>query len=203
MRKILNEKELVLAPGFVIGIFPKDEYDAVVRVITKNKGKISAFARGIRRAKHKGHLDILDYGDFYFKERNNSMPLLDPNYIVRSFTVLRTRLDVFICSEFITEFVDYCSDESNVADCYLYDFLENFMGQIKSTTSTRECLKVVYEHTRKLLLMQGVLDTTDSSINIPSKNNLNLLIATFQEYTQKKIRSYQELLHLINSIGNA
>ncbi|MEE1242864.1 DNA repair protein RecO [Frisingicoccus sp.] len=116
--------------GMVIGTFPINEYDRRVVLLTKERGKITAFARGARRqySAMLAGTQLFAFGTFRVIEGKNAYTLVS------------------------TEITNYFEDipKDPVKTCYASYFLEMASYYARENNNEVELLKLLYQTLRIL-----------------------------------------------------
>ena len=123
-------QEYITVTGIILKQSPVGEYDRHISLLTKERGKISAFARGARRPGNKlaAATNPFSFGSFKLYEGKNSYTVSDAE-IQKYFEELRT---------------DY------VGACYGMYFAEVTDYYTRENNDEREMLKLLYQSLRAL-----------------------------------------------------
>ena len=107
-------KEQIEVKGMVIAQAPIGEYDRRVVLLTLEKGKISAFARGARRPSSQlvGACQPMTFGSFYLYAGKNSYTLLSAQ-IDHYFPELKSDLTKISYGSYFLELASYLTRENN------------------------------------------------------------------------------------------
>ncbi len=92
---------------------PIGEHDKRLTLLTKEFGKITAFAKGARRAKSKllAGTSIFIYGDFLlYKKKNYTVTQVE---CIDSFHAIREDIETLSYGLYLLEFAEFVSDENN------------------------------------------------------------------------------------------
>ncbi|MCR5251054.1 MAG: DNA repair protein RecO [Lachnospiraceae bacterium] len=107
-------QELIWTPGMVLRTSPANEYDKRVVILTRDHGKISAFAKGARR--QTNHLmaatDHFVFADFKLFPGRSSYSLIDAN-VTDYFTELRNDFEAVLYGMYFLESAEYRTREEN------------------------------------------------------------------------------------------
>ena len=100
--------------AIVLKAEPIGEYDRRMVLLTKDHGKISAFAKGARRQTNKlmGSTDLFCFGLFKFYAGQNSYSLVDAN-IKNYFGELRSDMNGALYGMYFLEVMEYMTRENN------------------------------------------------------------------------------------------
>ncbi|MCR5323616.1 MAG: DNA repair protein RecO [Lachnospiraceae bacterium] len=101
------------SPGIVLSMMPVGEYDRRVSILTQGEGRISAFARGARRATSQFAATTLPftYGEFTLNERRDSYDLKNVEN-VRSFNSLCDDIEGTCYGTYFCEIMEYLTREN-------------------------------------------------------------------------------------------
>ena len=125
-------QEYVEVTGLVIQNLPMGEYDKRVTILTKERGKIAAFARGARRPNSKlmARTNPFCFGTFKMYEGKSSYTLVDAE-ISNYFDEFRDDFEGAMYGMYFLEVADYYTRENN---------------------DEKEMLMLVYQSLRALIL---------------------------------------------------
>lgn len=98
----------------VIGVMPIGEYDRRVVLLTRECGKISAFARSARKPNSPliGATDLFCYGTFKVYAGRDAYTLVEAS-IQNYFAYFRTHIEEAMIGQYFMEVMDYCTRENN------------------------------------------------------------------------------------------
>ena len=101
------------SPGIVLSSMPIGEYDRRVSILTQGEGRISAFARGARRATSQFSATTLPftYGEFTLNERRDSYDLKNVEN-VKSFNSLCNDIEGTCYGTYFCEIMEYLTREN-------------------------------------------------------------------------------------------
>ena len=109
-----NRQPYIEVLGMVIGTRPMGEYDRRVVLLTREKGKISAFAKGARRPNSQllASTDLFCFGTFRIYAGRDSYTLVEAS-IDNYFPYFRTHFEEALMGQYFLEVMEYCTRENN------------------------------------------------------------------------------------------
>ena len=123
-------QELLTVTGLILKAEPIGEYDRRVVILTKERGKIAAFARGARKQNNRfmASTNPFSFGEFRLYAGRSSYTLAE-TFISHYFEGLRSDYEGAYYGMYFLEVCDYCTRENN---------------------DERELLKLLYQSLRAL-----------------------------------------------------
>ena len=105
-------REQVRVTGIILSVMPLGENDRRVTILTKEKGKMTAFARGARKPNHQlfGVTQALVYGEFMVSE-GRTVSYLNSGEGKDYFPVLRNDLSCIYYGTYFAELAEYFTVE--------------------------------------------------------------------------------------------
>ena len=143
----------VTVTGMILSAAPIGEYDRRVVILTKERGKISAFAKGARRQNSvlMGMTNPFSFGEFVLYEGRTSYNLMQAN-ISNYFMELSTDFEGAYYGFYFMEIADYFTKEYN-DEREMLKLLYQSMRALASGKINRELVRYIYE--LKTLVING------------------------------------------------
>lgn len=145
--------QAVTVTGMILSATPIGEYDKRVVILTKEKGKISAFAKGARRQNSPlmGVTNPFAFGEFQLYEGRTSHNVMQAN-ISNYFTKLTSDLEGAYYGFYFMEVADYFTKEYN-DEREMLKLLYQSMRALASAKINRELVRYIFE--LKTLVING------------------------------------------------
>ena len=107
-------QDYVMVTGMVLKTVPVGEYDRHVCILTKERGKITAYAKGARKPNSRlvAATNPFSFGEFKLFAGKNSYNLVDTS-ITNYFDGLRTDFEAAYFGIYFLELADYYTRENN------------------------------------------------------------------------------------------
>jgi DNA repair protein RecO (recombination protein O) len=146
-------KEEILVSGMVLACAPAGEYDRRVTLLTKERGKITAFARGARRPTSPllGVTSTFAFAVFHLREGRSAYNLREAE-LIAYFDRLREDLESVCYASYFAEFAGYYSKE-NLTDSALLNLLYKTFQALEKKQISNQLIRAVYE--LKLMVING------------------------------------------------
>lgn len=143
----------ITVTGMVLSATPIGEYDKRVVILTKEKGKISAFAKGARRQNSPlmGVTNPFAFGEFELYEGRTSYNVMQAS-ISNYFMELSTDFEGAYYGFYFMEIADYFTKEYN-DEREMLKLLYQSMRALASGKINRELVRYIYE--LKTLVING------------------------------------------------
>ncbi len=139
--------------GLVLKAEPIGEYDRRVVLLTREKGKITVFARGARRQNNRflAATTPFCFGEFKLYAGQNSYSLAEAN-ITNYFEELRTDFELAYYGMYFMELADFYARE-NTDERQMLKLLYQSLCALKHSDIKKEFVRVVYEI--KAIMLNG------------------------------------------------
>ena len=139
--------------GIVLSVSAVKEYDKRLVILTGSRGKITAFAKGVRRpgSQLMAAANPFVCGDFYFYEGRSSYTLKDAE-IINYFEFMRSDLEGVCYGSYFAEMADYYSRE-NLADVQMLNLLYVALCALGRPSLPDELVRYIYE--LKMMVING------------------------------------------------
>ena len=155
---------LVQVTGMVLEVYPVNDYDRRVVILTKERGKITAFSRGARRLNNKmmAATNRFCFGQFKLYEGKNAYNLADAE-ISYYFEELREDFEVAFLGMYFLEVASYYTRENNDDTLMLKLLFQSIKAIIKESLDNR-LVRSIYEI--KALVINGEFPGIPGNINL-------------------------------------
>ncbi|WP_026507262.1 DNA repair protein RecO [Butyrivibrio sp. MC2013] len=167
--------------GIVIRHRPVGDYDFAVTILTMEKGKISAFARGARKpgGRLSGNVEPFCCGNFILFAGKNSYNIIEAD-IISYFEEFRRDLEKTVYGSFLLELADYYGTE-NSDERDLFRLLYVSLCALTREGFDRKLVRCVYEI--KALMIDGQFPGIDPMTQSPilQKTLQHIMTAPFKE----------------------
>lgn len=146
-------QEFLKVTGMVIGAYPQGEYDRRIVLLTRERGKITAFVKGARRPQSRflGSTDMFTFGTFDLfvgKTSYNVQNVEIQNY----FEFLRSDLEAAFYGCYFLELADYYAIENNDESLLILLIYRSLQG-LKSDKFDNAFVRRIFEI--KLFMIEG------------------------------------------------
>ncbi len=145
--------DLLKLSGMVLSSEPIGEYDRRLVFLTKERGKISAFAKGARR-QNSTLLAVTSpfvFADFYFYEGRNSYTLKNAE-VINYFRDLKQDLELVCMASYLAEFAGYYAKE-NLYEPHTLNLLYKAYQALEKGVMDKNLIRFVFE--LKLMQING------------------------------------------------
>ena len=170
--------ECIQTPGMILKSAPSADYDRRVVILTKDHGKVSAFARGARR--QTNHLaaatDLFIFADFKLYPGKSAYTLADAN-VKNYFEELRKDFDASLFGTYFLEVADHNTRENNDEEEVL-KLLYQACRALLHPSYDNELVRAVFD--LKMMMLEGSFhrDEYDEGFSSTARYSLDFLLAT-------------------------
>ena len=143
----------ITVTGMILSATPIGEYDKRIVILTKEKGKISAFAKGARRQNSPlmGVTNPFSFGEFQLYEGRSSYNVMQA-HITNYFMEMSADLEGAYYGFYFMEIADYYTKEYN-DEKEMLKLLYQTMRALASGKISQELVRYIYE--LKVLVING------------------------------------------------
>ena len=143
----------VIVTGIILASSPVNDYDRRIVILTKERGKITAFAKGARRQGSRllAATDQFCFGNFKMFEGRSAYNLVEAS-ITNYFEELRADFEGACLGMYFLEFSDYYTRENNDETAMLKLLYQSLRAVCKPTLDNR-LVRVIFE--MKAMVVNG------------------------------------------------
>lgn len=130
--------QIITVTGMILSAAPVGEYDRRIVILTKERGKISAFAKGARKPNSPlvGITNPFSFGNFQLYEGRTSYNLMQAE-ITNYFMELRENVEAAYYGFYFMEFADYYTKEYNDETAMLKLLYQTMRALVKGSIPYR------------------------------------------------------------------
>lgn len=167
--------ETVVLTGMVLTVMPISDYDKRITILTKERGKITAFARGARRPNSQllAATNPFSFGEFELYEGKSAYNLTKAS-IQNYFRELTVDLNAAYLGFYFLEFAEYYCQENN-DEKEMLKLLYQSLRALESPAYKRSLVKAVFE--LKALTINGEGPSMFSCMHCHTKDDLHIFSA--------------------------
>ena len=160
----------VVLTGMVLSTMPISDYDKRITILTKERGKITAFARGARRPNSQllAATNPFTFGEFELFEGKSSYNVSKAN-IHNYFRDLTLDVDAAYMGFYFLEFADYFCQENN-DEKEMLKLLYQSLRALESGKFAADFVRMVFE--LKAMTINGEGPTVFECMHCKTKENL-------------------------------
>ena len=213
---------LITVTGMVLEVHPVNDYDRRLVILTKERGKITVFAKGARRqgSRSMAATNQFCFGTFKLYEGKTAYNLVEAS-ITHYFEELRNDFEGAYLGMYFLEVADYYSRENNDELELLKLLFQSIRAIIKPSLDNR-LVKVVFEMKAMVVngefpgvpnksILDGTRYTIDYIVKTPveklytfavDEDVLNELTAISSEYVRRYVDRKFKSIELLDTISN-
>jgi len=167
---------LITVTGMVLEVHPVNDYDRRLVILTKERGKITAFCRGARRINNKmmAATNQFAFGNFKLFEGKSAYNLADAE-ITNYFEDLRDDLDGAFLGMYFLEVASYYTRENNDEMQMLKLLYQSVKAIVKKTLDNR-LVRSVYEI--KTLVINGEFPGAEEGLSDTVKYTIDFIVSS-------------------------
>lgn len=160
----------VVLTGMVLTAMPISDYDKRITILTKERGKITAFARGARRPNSQllAATNPFSFGEFELFEGKNAYNLTKAS-IHNYFRELTSDVDAAYLGFYFLEFAEYVCQENN-DEVEMLKLLYQSLRALESPVYDRRLVRAIFE--LKAMAINGEGPNVFSCMKCRQKENL-------------------------------
>ncbi|PKM95469.1 MAG: DNA repair protein RecO [Firmicutes bacterium HGW-Firmicutes-1] len=161
----------IVTKALVLHEMPIGDYDKRLILLTKDYGKITAFAKGAKKSKSKllAGSQVFCYGDFHIYKGKNTYNV-NQVILIEPFHNLRKSIDALTYGLYILEFIEFISVENNT-DHEIMKLVLKTLKQLELGHIDLELIVKIFE--LKAMSYMGLSPWVTNCIICNSTENLN------------------------------
>ena len=198
----MEQTNSVVREGLVIGLIPYGEHDLILRVIVREEGKLSLYARRAKNSKKRfgSPFDLFDRGSFGYRHTRGSLLELEHFSPLRSFKYLREDLTKLSVASILCEAFDALTLEQH-PNAMVYTCLEHALNSVETASDARSALRACFAALTELLEDSGY--SVPGEFGEPSAHNIMRVINRLEETTERRMKTKPTLTALIETLRSA
>jgi DNA repair protein RecO (recombination protein O) len=196
----MTQSTQLISEGIVIRTQSFAENDIILRVLSRNQGKISLVARHARRSKKRfgTQLDLFDRGKFTFHKGRGELFNLDGFLPSAAFRRLREDLTRMTVGSVLCECFDFLIKEELDEAPSSFELLTSGLEAIEAAQEERKVYRAGYLAIHELLQNTGFVDS--EQVAEPSAKALLGLLGKVEAINEQLLKSKSPLIALLQTV---
>ena len=188
--------------AIILRAYPSRDADLVLRILTLDRGKRSALARGARKQNKRfpSSIDVFDRGIFRLAPGRGSLPVVEAFSALEPYQGLRDSLAKISVGSLLCEAYDLLTPEENHPEPEAFACLDQSLRHLDSLQQTTEILRSAYHAIALLLMRSGFL--AEDQLGPPSAKNFATLLDTIEHSAERQLLSKASALDLVSELRN-
>ncbi len=190
-------QDFVLVTGMVIKTIPVGEYDRSVTILTKERGKISAFAKGARRqaSRFSAAANPFSFGTFKLFVGKTSYNIMEAD-ISNYFEGLREDFEGAYYGIYFLEIADYYTRENN-DDKEMLRLLYQSLRALQNQRLSKPLVRYIYE--LKAMAVNGELPGIP--VDMPVDESTRYAVAYIAQSSIEKLYTFTVSDKVLGELG--
>ena len=169
--------EQIKTKGLILRVLNLNDNDRIFTILTRDNGKITVMAKGIRSQKNKyfGAMQLFCYSDFVFEKRTGMYYPVGAE-LIENFFNIRSSVEKVALSTYISDIVNAIPDEFPLDDEY-FSFILNTLyviskSDVKSDNFKYDLLKYKFIFEMKTVCENGYAPSVQSCFSCGTTQNI-------------------------------
>lgn len=186
--------------GIVLITYPSGESDQIVKILTETEGVYSLIGKYSRKSKRRfaGGFEPFDWGKFEITDKGSGLSPINNFSRTKSFRRIREDFSSLALASLVCEATHHMVPERTEEEIEIYYCVVNAISTINEQLPLKDKLKDLFKALAALLHYQGI--GIEKDLRSPSLNHLINLLDRIEEYSEKQLKTRNEIDGILSKI---